>query len=397
MKKKTLMILGGTRYIIPLIEEAHKLGVFVITVDYLPNNVAHKYSDLYLNISILDKDAVLASAKKYKIDGISSFGCDPGVLTAAYVAEKLNLPNVGPYESVRILQNKGLFRDFLAKHGFNCPLSKSFTSLDDVKKNINCFSFPIIIKPTDSAGSKGVTRVDNIDEVESAAKHAFENSYKKEIIIEEFIEKLGCSSDSDCYSLDGKLVFASFSDQHFDKNSLNPYTPSAFVWPSSMNESSREELTSELQRLLLLLKMRTSVYNVESRVSTNGKAYLMEVSPRGGGNRISELLAMRSGVNLIKHHIHDCLGIDYDQDFSPKMNKRIGEVILHSQQKGEFVGLVFDESISKKIIQTDLWVKQGDKVEPFSGANKTIGTIILSLDKDDDINFLIKKIQVQVK
>ena len=89
------MLLGGSRYLLPVIETAHKLGVHVITCDYLPDNIAHKFSDKYINVSVIDKEAVLEVAKKEGIDGIMSFACDPGVVTAAYVAEKLGVPFSG--------------------------------------------------------------------------------------------------------------------------------------------------------------------------------------------------------------------------------------------------------------------------------------------------------------
>ena len=110
---KKLLLLGGAQYLLPVIEEAHKLGLYVITCDYLPDNIAHKHSDEYRNVSIIDKDAVLSTARELGIDGIMSFACDPGVVTAAYVAEKLGLPFAGSYEAVSILQNKGRFRRFL--------------------------------------------------------------------------------------------------------------------------------------------------------------------------------------------------------------------------------------------------------------------------------------------
>ena len=83
MKQKKLMLLGGLRYLLPIINIAHKLGYYVITCDYLPNNIAHKYSDEYINVSIIDKDAVLRIAQEKRIDGIMSFAVDPGVVTAA--------------------------------------------------------------------------------------------------------------------------------------------------------------------------------------------------------------------------------------------------------------------------------------------------------------------------
>ena len=86
--QKKILMLGGLRYLIPVIQAAHELGYYVITCDYLPHNVAHKYADEYHNISITDKNAVLELAKELKINGIMSFAVDPGVLTAAYVCDK---------------------------------------------------------------------------------------------------------------------------------------------------------------------------------------------------------------------------------------------------------------------------------------------------------------------
>ena len=128
---KKLMVLGGSRYALPVIKAAHELGVYVITCDYLPDNIAHKYSDEYCNVSIIDKEKTLEAARRCNIDGIMSFACDPGVITAAYVAEQMGLPNVGPYESVCILQNKGKFREFLTKNGFTVPTAKGYKNIDD--------------------------------------------------------------------------------------------------------------------------------------------------------------------------------------------------------------------------------------------------------------------------
>ena len=186
MKQKKLMLLGGLRYLLPVIEAAHKLGIYVITCDYLPDNIAHKYSDEYRNVSIVDKDAVLAVARELQIDGIMSFAVDPGVVTAAYVQEQMGLPG-NPYESVCILQNKDCFRNFLAQHGFNVPKAKGYASVEEAMEDTYWYPWPVIVKPTDSAGSKGVTRVDRLEDLEAALKVAFEHSLSGRIIVEEFI------------------------------------------------------------------------------------------------------------------------------------------------------------------------------------------------------------------
>ena len=259
---KKILLLGGSRYLLPVIKSAHELGLYVITCDYLLDNIAHKYSDEYVNVSIIDKEAVLEAAKKLEIDGIMSFATDPGVVTAAYVAEKLGLPYGGSYESVSILQDKGRFRRFLTEHNFNVPHAKSYEKLEDALCDTDFFTWPVIVKPVDSAGSKGVTRVDDKNELRRAIEYALEFSQCDQFIIEDFIEKKGCSSDSDSFSIDGKLVATTFSSQRFDIQSDNPYAPMAYSWPSTFSREHEDELTSEIQRLLTLLDMQSSIYNI---------------------------------------------------------------------------------------------------------------------------------------
>ena len=401
MAQKKLMLLGGLRYLLPVIEEAHKLGIYVVTADYLPNNIAHKYSDEYVNVSVVDKEAVLAAAKEHQIDGIMSFAVDPGVVAASYVQEQLGLPSFGPHESVCILQNKDRFRQFLRGNGFNCPWSQGFGSAEDAVKEQNIPSWPCIVKPTDSAGSKGVTRVDRIENLKAAVDYAFKCSISGRVIIEEFLENDGCSSDTDSFLHDGQLKFVSFSAQRFDLNAVNPFTPSAFSWPSTFSKEQEADLTSELQRLFTLLKMKTSVFNIETRIA-NGKPYIMKATPRGGGNRLSEMLRYATGVDMIRACVQASVGLPVDNIEQKPYDGHWAEIILHADNNGSFDELITDEaSVGAIVIERDLWVKQGDAVEAFSGANNAIGTLVVRFDTEKALvaamNDIASWVKVKVK
>lgn len=377
MKQKKLMLLGGIRYLLPVIKAAHEQGYYVITCDYLPDNIAHKYADKYINVSIIDKEAVLKVAKEEQIDGIMSFGVDPGVVSASYVQEQMGLPSFGPHESIVILQNKDKFRQFLKENGFNVPWAKGFDNIEDALKESYWYSWPLIVKPTDSAGSKGVTRVDSIKELRPALEYAFKHSISGHIIIEEFIEKRGCSSDTDSYAQDGQLKFVSFSAQRFDADATNPYTPAAYSWPSTFSEEEEFYLTSEIQRLISLLKLKTAVFNIEVRVGTNGKPYIMELTPRGGGNRLCEMLRYATGVDMITAITRAIVGDEPELIEQKPYNGHWAEIILHAPCDGIFSGLEISETLSAEIIEKDLWVNPGDKVHGFEGANDAIGTLVL--------------------
>lgn len=394
---KKLLLLGGSRYALPVIEAAHQLGIYVITCDYLPDNIAHKYSDEYCNVSIIDKEAVLAAAKKLNIDGIMSFACDPGVVTAAYVAEKLELPSCGPYKSVCILQNKGLFRKFLTENGFAVPVAKGYTSIEQAKKDTALFNWPVIVKPADSAGSKGVTKVDTPDMLEESICYALSFSHCNEFIVEDFIEKKGYSSDTDSFSVDGELKFVSFSSQRFDENAENPYTPSAYSWPATISEEHQQELTHEIQRLLSLLNMRTSIYNIEVRESTAGKAYIMEVSPRGGGNRLAEMLRYATGVDLITNAVRAAVGLPVQGVEQKPYDGCWAEVILHSDKAGVFSNLWIADGIKANVVEKDLWIQPGTKVGGFSAANEAIGTLVLKFETQERLQEVMGDVYRYVK
>ena len=391
-KQKRLMLLGGIRYLLPVIKAAHEQGYYVITADYLPDNIAHKYSDEYVNVSIIDKEAVLKVAREKEIDGIMSFGVDPGVIAASYVQNQMGLPSFGPFESVVILQNKDKFRAFLRDNGFNVPWAYGFDSVEDALLNRTKFTFPLIVKPTDSAGSKGCTRVDDESTLKSALEYAMKYSIGGKIIVEEFIEKRGCSSDTDSYAEDGVLKFVSFSAQRFDDNAINPYTPAAYSWPSTFTEDEEAYLTSEIQRLITLLGMKTAVFNIETRVGKNGKPYIMELTPRGGGNRLCEMLRYATGVDLITAITRAMVGDDPGIVEQKPYDGHWAEIILHADKSGIFQRLEVDATLNAEVVEEVLWVKPGDFVHGFEGANDAIGTLVLRFENSSELERNLQKL-----
>ncbi len=396
--KKKLLCLGGSRLLMPIIHMAHQLGYAVVTCDYLPNNYAHKYSDVYENVSVVNKEAVLEIARKHQISGICSFGCDAGVVSAAHVAEQMNLPSVGPYESICILQDKVKFRKFLQDNNFNVPISKGYFSVTEAIADADSFYFPIIVKPADSAGSKGVTKVENIQNLSAAVELALKNSLSHRIIIEEFIEQKGFASDCDCFAIDGKMVFTSFSSQWFDDSAQNPYTPIGFSWPTEMSNTTQQMLASELQRLVKLLNMRTGIYNVESREGKDGKCYIMEMSPRGGGNRLAEMIRYVYNVDLIEYVVKSAMGESLPVMQPVHSDCFWSEVILHSNTEGLFRGIAIDSEIENNfLIEKDLWINVGEKVHSMQGGHHTIGTLVLKYPNYDTLKKCMQSVNDWLK
>lgn len=396
---KKLMLLGGTRFILPAIDTAHKLGAHVITCDYLPDNYAHKFSDQYCNVSVVDQEAVLKAAMELQIDGILAYASDAGAVSASYVAEKMGLPG-NPYESVSILQNKGRFRRYLKEHGYNVPRAKAYDCVRDAVADARNWDFPVIVKPTDSAGSKGVSRVDAPSQIEAAAQKAVENSIEGRFIIEQYIAQAGYSTDSDSFSINSELVFCSFDDQMFDQRADNPYAPAGFMWPSTMSTDAQEELHSEIARLIRELQIGTAIYNIETRVGQDQKAYIMELSPRAGGNRLAEMLRYATGQDIILSTIQSALGMEIDPvPTQPVYDGFWGEAILHSRKDGFYEGITLLGDAKRCAVEVDVHVEKGDRVHSFSSGRDEIGTLVLKASCREELETILRNIDdlVQIR
>lgn len=372
---KKILFLGGAPTQIPPIKYALEQGHYVITCDYLPDNPGHKLAHEYHNVSTTDKEAVLELAKKLNIDGVVAYASDPSAPAAAYVAENLGLPG-NPYAAVEILARKDYFRDFLAKHNFNVPRSKSFYDIEEARTWLNEIGIPAFIKPIDSSGSKGVTHLQNYDDFDSAFEHALSFSREKKVVVEERIVKGGYQVAGDGFIVNGELVFRCWADEHFDKL-CNGLVPIGQTFPTSHSEALLEVAHKESQRLLSLLNMKTGALNFDFILSEDGQFYFLELGPRNGGCLIPEVIRYATSVDLIKYTVDAALGFDCEDLEMTSTNGYWSSYMVHSLEDGIFKELWISDRAKEYIVEQDIQVKIGDKVNKFSGSHDTLGTMIL--------------------
>ena len=190
------------------------------------------------------------------------------------------------------------------------------------------------------------------------------------------------------------MEFVSYSDQLFDPEADNPYTPAYIIWPSTMEQEHQDELTRETQRLADLLKLKTGIYNIESCVA-NGKPYLMEVSPRGGGCKIAELQKLAYGIDLIEAEIRNALGMPLNEVKQTECDGVWCEMVIHARpgQSGTFKQLKIDDEINEKYVKIiDMTAKEGDMVLPFTGANMSLGDMFLRFNSREELDDIMSKV-----
>ena len=387
---KKLLILGAMEMHVPLIKRAKEMGNYVITVDYIPENPGHKLADEAYYDSTTDLDAVLKLSKKLNIDGIMTYNSDPAAPTAAYVAEKLGLPG-NPYQSVKIMSEKNLFRDFLISNGLNAPKFGNYLNIEDALCHINDFSFPIIIKPVDSSGSKGVTVVNNVNDVQNAIECALEKSRSKKFIIEEYIEPVGKQLHGDGFVQNGKVVFLHLGDHHFD-STINNLVPYSTTYPTEHSVKIVNACKNQIQDFMSKVGFKNGGFNVELRISNkDNKPYIIDIGARNGGNFTPKVIEYGSGFNFLDRAIKIALGESMDDiKMTDKVSNFVSYLILHSDKNGVLNNIVLDKMIEDRIIEKHIYLKSGDTVETFLGANAALGVLIMKYESREVMNKIVE-------
>lgn len=387
---KKILLLGGSAQQVIAIEAAKHLGYYTILCDYLPDNPGQYEADQFYLISTTDKDAVLEIAQKEKIEGVLAYASDPAAPTAAYVAEKLELPG-NPLKSVEILCNKDRFRKFLLENGFSVPNAKGYSLAIDAEKEKNGFEYPIIIKPVDSSGSKGATVLYTEDGLSEALNFAFSFSRSHRIIIEHYIEKkhpylIG----GDIFIKDGKIVLWGLLNCHRDVN-VNPLVPVGKSYPLQLGENDIKNVKHTLSSMVEKLGIRNGSMNVELVVDKDDHVWPIDVGPRSGGNMIPDLLGDMFGVNIAEMSIEAAMGTEIKGNIC-EPNGFYATHNLHSNRNGRYKGISFSPEIEPYIYRKCLYKKQGDVVEYFDNAAKCLGIVFFKFPDEDVMKSVLEHI-----
>lgn len=390
---KKILFLGASYAQIPIILEAKERDYYVYTCDYLPDNPGHKLANEYYNVSTTDQDGVLALAKKIKPDLVVAYASDPSAPTAAYVAEQLALPG-NPYKSVQTLAEKDKFRRLQVDHGFNSPKSVIFREAEP--RDYSDLSFPVIVKPTDSCGSKGVSKVDDPGKLDGAYEYALKFSRNKRVILEEYIDNQLGDVHGDGFVVDGELVFWCMGDHLYDTET-NPYNPKGTVWPSQLPDTYLQQIREDVEGIIRASGFRSGPINIEARVNSRGKPYVMEIGPRSGGFFVPQAIFRASGFDMVKATLDVLEGKPIQ--VSDCIIKPTAYYAIHTSTGGEFREVSMAPELEPYVAEQHIYASRGERVYPYTGGNAAIGVLILTFDSEQEMSSIMEVIDelVEVK
>ena len=344
----------------------------MITCDYLPGNPGHALAHQYLNISTTDQTSVLAAAGQLGIDGVLAYASDPAAPTAAYVAAGLGLPGCPP-EAVHRLTDKAAFRAHLSAHGFNGPRFEEVRNAAEAEVAARRIGYPVIIKPCDSSGSKGVSRVTAATQIPGAIRDALSCSRSSRVIVERWVTRRGQQIAGDGLVLGGRTVFACFGDERFDPV-CSDIAPAGESFPGHLEGPCRTRLIAQLDTLFKTLDVRDLVFNLDAMIDEDGEPLIIEIGARAGGNCLPQVIEAHTGVDLTTIAIRLALGEPIDpQAVSGRPRGFHASWMIHARTDGHLREYHMAEELRPFLTALDFLVAPGAPVRKFSSSSDTLG------------------------
>lgn len=299
---KKLAILGATYLQKPLVEKAISMGIETHCFAWDNDEAICKYlADHFYPISVLDKDAILKVCKDINIDGITTIATDICIPTISFVADNMNLVS-NSLESSVLSTNKAKMREAFNINKVNSPKFFVISSLDEY--DWNNITFPIIVKPTDRSGSRGVSKINERSQLKSAFERALEQSIEKKVIIEEYIN--GKEVSIETISWKGKHYILAITDKITTE--APHFVELEHHQPANISELILKNLEVQVLRALDSLKIQYGAGHSEFKILESGEVVAVEVASRMGGDFIgSHLVPLSTGYDFLKGVINVAL------------------------------------------------------------------------------------------
>lgn len=382
---KKILILGGTINQVPLIEHAKNEGYKVILCDWTSDNPGVILSDKHYMISTLDKEAVLDVAIKENVDGIIS-NSEPAMPIVSFVSEKLGLIG-NSVSSCEALISKDKFRVLQEKIGVYAPKHFVVNNLNSFIKKASELIYPIIVKPVESSGSRGICKVEQYDEKEliDIFFDCRKFSRNGEVSIEQYVEM------PDLKLLDGD-IFVFNDDILWDglffsiRSKYAPMVPMTQSFPLVLEPYRMEIIKNTISKILKSAGIIYGEFNIEMYFTKENQLFVIEINPRQGGNSIPFLVEQHCGIDMYKLLVTTCVGDFEYYNFLKNFKRKCNYVSRHpvfSYSDGIYNGIFLSDDVKKYVVKLEETKKYGDIVNKCTNATDVVGFVNLSFENYD--------------
>jgi biotin carboxylase len=390
MFDKTLLINGGSHADISLIEAAKKQGFYVITIGSRESDLGHKYSDEYHNIDYCDDEAICELIKKRQIDFICPSCNDFAFIATAKAAHRLNLPgNYDEMDAIYTLHYKDKYREFALKHNISSPKAMGFDEEEAALAEIKNWHFPLISKPADFCGGRGIAKINNFNEAREAINFTLSNSRIKKCVIEEFVE--GSNHGFSAILQNQKIVFYFVDNEYYYKN---PFRVSGASCPSDVPPDAVKKIIFESEKIANLLNLKDGIFHVQF-ILHNNDPIIIEITRRPPGDLYIKLVEYTTNVNYSDYLLRFYTGQNVPD---LKQVEPIACILRHcimSDKNGRIKNVAYDSAIKSKIIDQLILGEIGDNIDDMM--TYKYGIAFLKFDSAKELNLAASNMQELIK
>lgn len=388
MDKKSVLVFGVGELQISIITRAKAMGLFVVGIDPFEDAVAKDYCDAFEVVGGQDFEGTVAVAKKYNVSAIVTAATDKPLVMMARVAKQLNLPFYSK-EAAEWSTDKFQMKQRFLEGGVPCARGRLIHNSEEAQE----LNFPLICKPRDNSGSRGVKLCRSLSELDSCIKEALEVSKLDTVLVEEFIEGREFSIESLHY--DGKSEVIQFTEK---KTTEFPYNVElGHKQPANLTDDQRNQISDIISKIASCMHFENCPSHTELKINERG-IFVIETSPRLGGDYItSTLTPLSTGINLEDQLLHIALGEPVDTTIG-RVDKA-SAVCFFSLPEGKV------KAIDNRINEVPTWpnvhsfhlkLKAGDTVNKITSSLNRYGQFIVTGDSREEVDSLVEKYENQI-
>lgn len=356
--KKVLITVGGYSEI-PLIKALHTMGYYVISVGNNENSLGHKYSDKYIKGDFSDKDLIYNIAKSEQVDGIVS-GCnDFATLSSAYAAEKLGLKGHDTYENAQIIHHKDKFMKLAHDIGISVPVTYDCYSFDECKNAADKIGYPIILKPIDLTGGKGVKVCNSIEELENAYNDALNRTRQDSVVVEEYV--VGKNHGAAMLVKNNKVVFCFVDNEEYY---INKYMVSGTCYPSTVDEKAKARLINDVESIFKAKNLADGVFHTQFIINKQGVPVIIDPCRRAAGMLYCNLVQYSTEVDYASELVKASIGLEL-QDSYEINEHNIAHQCVMTDSNGIYKGISVKNELKKYIFDSLTIAEDNETIDDY--------------------------------
>lgn len=357
-----IIVTGGSHAELPMIKSLQQMGYYVITTGNNKDGLGHLTADLYVEGDFSDCNFVKNMAIEYEAKGIVS-GCnDFAYLSTAYACECLGLPGHDSYETAKRIHHKDAFRQLLRDNKLPYPHCKKIFAFKDLNSLGEEIGFPLLIKPVDLTGGKGVQICNNYEELGRAYNNAQECTREEYVIAEQMI--LGENHGVSVLLVNNKVVFAFFDNEEYY---INPYLVSGANAPAILSEEVKRDVIRQIETIAVSAGLVDGLFHCQCIITSDDIAYLIDPCRRAPGDLYIKLVEYATGVSYSEAIVKAELGKAFNSTLLGQYEqvKCIARECIMTNTSGVFSDISICNDLQPYVKDKLIWAKQGDNVEDY--------------------------------